>query len=64
MLVHTVRGTAKTLGAALTYHIAASAARLAIASSRVSVQKTKVNTARWSLTNRPTGSTEAARPAS
>src|SRR6185503_19190689 len=62
--VHTVRGTANTLGAAFTYQSAASAARLLIASSTVSVQNTNVNTARWSFTNLPTGLVHAARPAS
>ena len=37
-------GTENTFGAAFTYHMAASAARLAIASSTVSVQCTNVNT--------------------
>src|SRR3954451_10740300 len=62
--VHTVRGTAKTRGAAFTYQSAASAARLAMASSRVSAQNTNVNTARCAFANVPTGLVDAASPAS
>ncbi len=62
--VHTVLGTENTFGAALTYHSAASLARLAIASSVVSAQCTNVNTPFWELTNLPTGPGERASPAS